>query len=365
MRIFVSHIHEERKIAESLRDQLRICFAEQLDIFLAEDIPLGMNWLDQIKDTLTKCDMLLVLFSKFSVTKPWVNIEAGYGVMSGKQVVPICHSGFERRDLPVVYELLQAVDLLVDTDIERLLDEVARATPAGRFLGNRLEAVARWKQQISSAIHATPRFFPPIESPPCVWVVGSNRGLSNKQIELNNKFAGYLATALMQRKIRVVFGRSALLNEFGSVLQSSSKSVRGDALGNVALSEFANASAMQKNLSSPPPNPIVILGSFRGSNGAAELFAETIGHVPDVVIVIGGSPDGRTADEVEHATRAGIAVLPLAFTGGVAARVKPTIDDSLSNHLGTILKASRDYASVAQLICTVLEKQTSIRRALE
>ena len=113
MRLFVSHIHEEKGIAEAIRDELHACFGAQVEVFLAEDIPLGANWFDQIKAALGRSDVLVVLFSKHSIGRPWINIEAGYGVMAGKQVIPVCQPGFSKAELPVIYGLLQAVDLLV------------------------------------------------------------------------------------------------------------------------------------------------------------------------------------------------------------------------------------------------------------
>lgn len=361
MRLFISHIHEERAIAQAIRDELRACFGAQVEVFLAEDIPLGTNWLDEIKNALGKSDILVVLFSKYSSGRPWINIEAGYGVMAGKQVIPVCRPGFSKADLPVIYGLLQSVDLLTTKDVDRLLDQIAGATQAGQFLGDRGQAVSRWVEKISDAIRSLGKLTPRLDSPPCVWVIGSNRGLAQSQAALNKRFVGFIAHAFMQRRFRVVFGRSGLLDSLGEAL---SNEVREQIYGidRETLSEFGNASAMQKNFDKAPPNPVVLLGSMRTERGANEVFLDAIGHVPDVAVIIGGSVTGRTPEEVNHAHEAGIPVLPLHFTGGVAGTVDSSLDMSLAANVSRILSAQRDFSSVAQLLCDVVEAQTAIGR---
>jgi hypothetical protein len=135
VRLFVSHIHEEALVAVAIKSELLECFGNQVEIFLAEDIPLGTNWLNEIQSALAQARVVLVLFSRLSSTRPWINIEAGYGVMAGKQVLPLCHSGFGRSDLPVIYGLLQSIDVSRSEDVGRLLDQVAKNTPAGKLLG--------------------------------------------------------------------------------------------------------------------------------------------------------------------------------------------------------------------------------------
>jgi hypothetical protein len=49
MRLFVSHIHEEAPLAAAIKTELVTCFGEQVEVFLAEDVPLGKNWLIEIQ----------------------------------------------------------------------------------------------------------------------------------------------------------------------------------------------------------------------------------------------------------------------------------------------------------------------------
>ena len=361
MRLFISHIHEERGIAEAIRDQLRSCFAALVDVFLAQDIPFGKKWLKAVGDELAKCDMVLVLFSKHSVRRPWVNIEAGSGVMADKTVIPICHSGFTAGDLPSIYSGLNSMDLLSGQDVRGLLLQIAEGTPA-KFIEDVDGPVERWLKVVSNAVRSK-RYLPELEAPPCVWVVGSNHGLSEDQTRRNKRFLGLLATAFMQRGIRVVFGRSDLLDDLGNALNAVSDSGPLFGIERDRLSEFANEAALQKDSATAPPNPIVLLGSLRSKRAIGEIFYEAIGHAPDAVLVLGGSPTGRTSEEVQHAVDAGIAALPLHFTGGAAEKIPASTDATLAEIVAKVQGARSDFSAVAQQVCDVLEQQAKIQRS--
>ena len=118
MNIFISHIHEEDKLAQELKKGLKKHFGELIDVFLAEEIPLGTNWFNEIKKSLNKTDVILVLFSYQSLKREWINIEAGYGIMNDKIVIPILSGGLKKKSLPIVYSLYQAVEINKVIDIQ-------------------------------------------------------------------------------------------------------------------------------------------------------------------------------------------------------------------------------------------------------
>lgn len=212
MRLFISHIHEEVGLAATIRQELSDCFGKQVEIFLAEDIQFGKNWLSEIQKALAEADVVLVLFSRVSSSRPWINIEAGYGAMAGKRVLPLCHSGFRRADLPIIYGILHGIEAADKDDVGRLLDQIAESTPARRLLVDRSEAIRRWVERISAASLLLPVGSQALDDPPCVWIVGSNSDLRSEQADVNEKFADYFAHAAIQHKFRVVFGRSGLLD---------------------------------------------------------------------------------------------------------------------------------------------------------
>jgi hypothetical protein len=165
---------------------------------------------------------------------------------------------------------------------------------------------------------------------------------------------------MVQNGFRVAFGRSRLLDSFADDLEAERNKLSVD---DQVLSEFANASVLQKNSGKAPPNPVVILGSLRSKRGPRLIFLESIGRIPDVVIAIGGSPTGRTPEEIEGAHEVGIPVLPLRFTGGNSALAQHTFSNDLSLEIDRLQSTSRDYASAANDLCDLISKQTGIARA--
>jgi hypothetical protein len=278
--------------------------------------------------------------------------------MAGKQVLPLCHSGFRTSDLPVIYGLLQAMDVCDAGDVARLLDQIAKNTPARKLLVGRSRCVGRWIDRISAACLLIPAARAGSSEPPCVWLVGSNRGLSKKQAALNEKFVGFLAHAMTPHRFRVVFGRSGLLERLGTTMATKTIGPNGS---NV-LKLYANASAMMKNVDHAPPNPVVVLGSLRTKRGARSMFFDAIGRIPNVVLAFGGSPNGRTSEEAALAKAAKIPVLPLRFTGGSAAKAKHSFATSLDAEIRRLQGTKCDYGASANDLCQLIIRQTAITR---
>jgi len=98
--IFISHISEEAALATWLKKQLLETFLNHPAIFVSSDgntIQAGAIWLDELSNSLQKAQVGLVLCSQESVTRPWVNFEAGAIWLRGILLVPICHSNLSPR----------------------------------------------------------------------------------------------------------------------------------------------------------------------------------------------------------------------------------------------------------------------------
>ena len=80
------------------------------------------------------------------------------------------------------------------------------------------------------------------------------------------------------------------------------------------------------------------------------------------MVVIGGSPNGRTSNEVELAISSNIPVIPLRFTGGQAARSATFVHESLTEQVGKIQDAQRDFGVNASKLCDVILELTKISR---
>ena len=101
--IFISHISGEAELARALKQHLVHDFLGYFDVFVSSDgktIPAGAKWLEELSGALRRSLAMVVLCSHESVTRPWVNFEAGGGWVRGIPVIPICHSGMTQDDLP-------------------------------------------------------------------------------------------------------------------------------------------------------------------------------------------------------------------------------------------------------------------------
>lgn len=128
-KIFISHIGSETELAQNLKNSLKKHFLGLLDIFVSSDkeaIQAGAKWLDEVDTALKSADFQIVLCSKESVGRPWVNFEAGAAWIRGIPVIPICHSGLRLIDLPIPLGMLQGVECSQPDSLYRLYDIVAK-----------------------------------------------------------------------------------------------------------------------------------------------------------------------------------------------------------------------------------------------
>jgi hypothetical protein len=100
--IIISHITEERAVAHQLKELLNRLFLGMLNVLVSsheESIQLGDKWLTTIELSIKSCEMIIVLSSPLSVTRPWINFEAGAGWVKNIPVIPLCHSGLTPSQL--------------------------------------------------------------------------------------------------------------------------------------------------------------------------------------------------------------------------------------------------------------------------
>ena len=111
--MFLSHIHEEKELAITIKEALESEFAGFIDVFVSSDgvsIPAGSNFLKLIEDGLVNCLGALYLISPASVKRNWINFELGAvwarNIISIRTTgvsiptIPICHSGMTIGALP-------------------------------------------------------------------------------------------------------------------------------------------------------------------------------------------------------------------------------------------------------------------------
>lgn len=130
LHIFLSYCNAEVRFADVLKQHLLRDFIGLLHVFLASDttsIPAGTRWLADIVEGLQQSQMHLVICSKDSVYRPWINYEAGAASVRGVPIVPLCHSGLNPVHLPVPLSESEGGLLTETGTLEKLYGRIADA----------------------------------------------------------------------------------------------------------------------------------------------------------------------------------------------------------------------------------------------
>ena len=127
-RLFVSHISEEGDVAALLKKTMEGDFLGLVEFFTSTDIhsiSAGEDWLEAVEQAINEAAAVIVLCSKASVQRPWVQFEIGAAWMKHLPIIPVCHSGMAVDDLPMPLSRLQAVEFGKARGLERLYQTVA------------------------------------------------------------------------------------------------------------------------------------------------------------------------------------------------------------------------------------------------
>jgi hypothetical protein len=79
-RLFVSFVHEDEKVASAVQGVLQTELDLGEEVFLSSDksqIYAGDLWLEKIKGALLAAEIVILMLSRRSVARPWVNFESG------------------------------------------------------------------------------------------------------------------------------------------------------------------------------------------------------------------------------------------------------------------------------------------------
>jgi hypothetical protein len=127
MKVFISHVHEESKLAQVLKDWIETTFAGQIEVFVSsdiEDIPAGSRWLEEIDSALVSSSLFLMLCSPVSLSRSWISFEAGCAWIKRVPLIPMCHSGLGKKELPSPISSFQALELESDGFIEDFFESL-------------------------------------------------------------------------------------------------------------------------------------------------------------------------------------------------------------------------------------------------
>ncbi len=128
LKIFLSHLNVESRLADLLRKHIDADFLGLADLFASSDItsiPVGTQWLSALIGALQSSQLHLILCSPESIDRPWIHYEAGAAGVRRVPIVPLCHSGLVREQLPVPLSEAQGVQLADPNGIRALYNEIA------------------------------------------------------------------------------------------------------------------------------------------------------------------------------------------------------------------------------------------------
>jgi len=114
MKVFISHVTEEAPIALQIRDFINDISLGQIGAFASShvhDMTPGHPWLETIDSALRNSNLLLTICSPSSLTRPWINFEVGCAWASKIKIIPICHSGQRKDQLPFPFSIFPALQL--------------------------------------------------------------------------------------------------------------------------------------------------------------------------------------------------------------------------------------------------------------
>jgi len=114
--VFLSHFAEEQSIAECVQEYLSLVFGGALPVFRSSDdrsIGTGKDQYSAILQALREAKLYIVLVSKYTAYRPWLNYEVGYGQARGIDLFPVLIRGTRGSEVGWPPELRQTVKTLV------------------------------------------------------------------------------------------------------------------------------------------------------------------------------------------------------------------------------------------------------------
>lgn len=160
-RLFISHISEEREVAERIKTALSRDFLGLLNVFVSSDtesIAAGEEWLRSVEEALSDCALFVVLCSPESIRRSWINFETGAAWMRKIPIIPVCHVGLQPHDLRMPLSLRQGIALNDSDGLRRFYIRVAKVlecnAPNQDFsrLARELATEAAQKEHSSEAV---------------------------------------------------------------------------------------------------------------------------------------------------------------------------------------------------------------------
>jgi hypothetical protein len=129
--VFLSHFAEEHLLAEALQDYLHFVFGDDLRVFRSSDdgsVRTGEDQYPAILQALAEAAVYVVLVSKYSAYRPWLNFEVGFGKARDVRLFPVLIRDTRKADVPMPLAQLELRPLATQAVIEEIVHAIARRT---------------------------------------------------------------------------------------------------------------------------------------------------------------------------------------------------------------------------------------------
>ncbi|MBI5841208.1 MAG: toll/interleukin-1 receptor domain-containing protein [Chloroflexi bacterium] len=159
MEIFLSHVSTEGLLALVLKEWIQTIFNGRIKVFVSSDIKniaAGDLWLGDVRRALVRARLLVILCSPHSVTRPWVNFEAGCAWLKKIPVIPVCHSGQKPEHLPSPLFLFEGLDMRAPDFPEKLIQNLTLRARLRKHPKLSKKAKNMMKREIRAAIRRIP-----------------------------------------------------------------------------------------------------------------------------------------------------------------------------------------------------------------
>lgn len=156
--IFVSHAAVDAEIASAFKADAEKSFLGLCELFVSsnlDSIQGGREWMQVIKEHLSKAVISIGLLSPVAVTRPWIYTEFGAGWIRDIPTISVCHSGLKKDQLPVPLSHFQALDLVDEMHLEHLYNQISKAIGCERPERDFKSDVERYK--VITEIHRKER----------------------------------------------------------------------------------------------------------------------------------------------------------------------------------------------------------------
>jgi hypothetical protein len=159
LRLYISHASQDQARVNQLRDELK---AEDLQVFLCEDLPVGSDWQREIDQELRRTDVFVYCFSSTSVARPGLyndELKAARARQrtEGEQAILIVPLRLEPCSIPAEIKDLTVLDLFLadgPTRLLKLLSKRTNATSRHVFLLHGIKTRGKWQKDVSPLLSA-------------------------------------------------------------------------------------------------------------------------------------------------------------------------------------------------------------------